>query len=210
MNPTLFLIFVCAAGTLFAFYKVVAPFLEDRREQLRLEILDEELEQLEELVARKSVLVQTLRDIEFDYETGKLSDEDYERLKKTHEHRAVKVMRQLDELRGGVDLDEQIDSALEERLAERARSRRTDSAETRADRESIACPECDKELEAEARFCSRCGTPIGDDETPDERRNDFEETDGEDEPEETAGDPNGAGRDGSESPVTDLRSEAAT
>lgn len=169
MNPSLFLVFIFAAATIFALVKIVAPFLEDRDAQLRFEVLDEELREIEELVARKSVLLQGLKDIEFDYETGKLSEEDYERLREKNERQAVQVMRKLDDLRGDVDLDEAIDSALERRLQERARTVPADRSAETPDPEqetpaTIECPECGKRLEAEARFCSRCGRPLDDEE----------------------------------------------
>ena len=92
---------------------------------------------------------------------------------KRYERRAVGVMRQLDELRGRVDMDDEIDRELEQ-----LRSERQSEAPAPADAsDTIACPECDKQLEAEARFCSRCGTPIeqageSNDETADEETSD--------------------------------------
>lgn len=207
MNPTLFFVFVFAALTVYALAKIVSPFLEDRREQLRFELLDEEVQQIERLVARKSVLMQSLRDIEFDHETGKLSDEDYERLKRKYEHRAVRVMRDLDDLRGDADRDEEIDSALERRLHERA-NRVPETTGDHPDDASagIECPECGKGLEPEARFCSRCGTPLED--SP-------EETDADDMVEEDSPDAEEPTTEGLETAsdrndrtVSDLRSEA--
>jgi len=205
MNPTLFFVFVFAALTVYALAKIVAPFLEDRREQLRFELLDEEVQQIERLVARKSVLMQSLRDIEFDHETGKLSDEDYERLKKKYERRAVRVMRDLDDLRGDADRDEQIDSALERRLQERADHAPEPAADHQDDESAgIECPECAKELEPEARFCSRCGTPL-EDQSGETAADTTDDTADGDEPTaeglETASDRN-------DRQVSDLRSEA--
>ena len=212
MNPSLILVFISAALTIFALYKIVSPFLEARRDQLRFEVLDDELTELERLVARKSVLLQSLRDIEFDHETGKLSDEDYERLKKKHEHRAVRVMRQLDELRGGVDLDEMIDSALEERLAEKARPDESQERDVQA--EKLACPECGEQLEPEDRFCSHCGLKLDeasqsdeDDEAEVEVEDDRPRSEESPEADATAAE---EGSDASDRPVSELRSEATT
>jgi hypothetical protein len=178
MKAVLLLVFLFSALTIWALFKVVSPFLEDREDQLRFELLDEELGQIEELVARKSVLLQTLRDIEFDHETGKLDDADYERLRAKHEKRAVDVMRRLQELRGDEDLDEEIDSEIEQRLQSRVdpepeTSEPTDKqpdvaedAESADSLEPIACPACERELAADASFCSGCGIELLD-ECPD-------------------------------------------
>jgi hypothetical protein len=206
MNPTLFFVFVFAALTVYTLAKIVSPFLEDRREQLRFELLDEEVQQIERLVARKSVLMQSLRDIEFDHETGKLSDQDYERLKKKYEHRAVRVMRDLDELRGDANRDEEIDSALERRLQERAeRVPKPSTDDHNVESAEIECPECGKGLEPEARFCSRCGTPLEYSTEPDTTTDPPDDAADGDEPAaeglETASDRN-------DRTVSDLRSEA--
>ncbi len=206
MNPTLFFVFVFAALTVYTLAKIISPFLEDRREQLRFELLDEQVQQIERLVARKSVLMQSLRDIEFDHETGKLSEEDYQRLKKKYERRAVQVMRALDELRGDADRDEEIDSALERRLQERSH-RAPEPSTDRHDGDSadVECPECGKELEPEARFCSRCGTPLEDSARQDTTTDPADDAPDGDEPAaeglETASDRN-------DRTVSDLRSEA--
>jgi len=203
MNPTVLLVFIFAALTIFAVVKVVAPFLEDRHEQLRFEILDEELRQIEELVARKSVLLQSLRDIEFDHETGKLSEADYERLRKKHERQALQVMRRLDELRGDVDLDDEIDSALEERLRQRAEAGTADSQPTpSADREAaIECPECGHRLADDGEGAGADGDAGADEVTTSvEADLDTDASGGDEELSET--------EDRNDRSVSDLRSEA--
>lgn len=205
MNPTLFFVFVFAALTVYTLAKIVSPFLEDRREQLRFELLDEEVQQIERLVARKSVLMQSLRDIEFDHETGKLSDQDYERLKKKYERRAVRVMRDLNDLRGDADRDEEIDSALEGRLQGRAERPTEPAADRHDDSAEIDCPECGKALEPEARFCSQCGTPLED--TVEEKTT-TDTADAADDTDETAAEGLETASDRNDRTVSDLRSEA--
>lgn len=172
MNPTLILVFIFTALTVYALFRIVSPFLESEDRQIRHELLDDELRKIERLVARKSALLQSLKDIEFDRETGKLAEEDYQRLRDRYEREAIEVMRKLDSLRGGVDHDDEIDAALRDRLEGEAEVESEDAdppptiaeqepeAESEGPAESIECPECGKELEAEARFCSRCGTPL--------------------------------------------------
>ena len=178
--------FMFAAATLYAVYKAVSPFLEERRDQLRSELLESELAQIEELVARKASLLQNLRDLEFDYETGKLSEEDYDRLKRQHEREAVKVMKKLDELRGEDrrdDIDEAIEARLEQLRAERdeldvsdeSRTSGEDKREATGDEASVDetpssgrhCPECDRPLPRDAQFCSGCGLELDALECPD-------------------------------------------
>jgi hypothetical protein len=190
---TLVLVFIFAAVTVYAVYKSATPFLEERRDQLRSELLDEELGQIEELVARKSNLLQSLRDLEFDHETGKLADDDYERLKTRYERKAVRVMQRLDELRGEdrrEAIDEAVQSRLEQIRAEReevepseeqiaAKTSTSDAttAEEPADETGDAtdepetpgraCPDCGRNLPSDARFCSGCGLELDARDCPD-------------------------------------------
>lgn len=116
---TLLLIFVSAAFAITALYFALAPFLASREEQARAELIDEELKKVEQLVASKSMLLQSLREIEFEYETAKMSDEDYERFRTSLERQAIGVMRELDRIHGGRGWEEKIDAELSARLAER-------------------------------------------------------------------------------------------
>ncbi len=165
---TLLLIIVAVIFTLVAAYNVVTPFLSSERDQLRFELLDEDLRRVEELASQRALLLQELRDITLDRETGKLSQEDYEELKSNYERQAVQVMKELNEIHGGRGWEEAIDDELERRLARFEAERAQQGAERgsqKAEPEAafIECPECTKRLEPEARFCSRCGTNMTDD-----------------------------------------------
>lgn len=52
----------------------------------------------EELEAAREVKYRELRDLELDYQTGKLSDEDYAALDRTLRAEAIEILRRLDEL----------------------------------------------------------------------------------------------------------------
>lgn len=164
---TLLLIIAAAIFTLVTTYHLVLPFLSSHEESLRFEVLDEDLRKVEELVARKTTLLQTLRDVEFDYETSKISEDDYRDLKRRYERQAVEVMRELDNLHGGRGWEEAIDAELDRRLAKLQVDRQTDrqaeqprEAAAAQPAELVDCPDCGKEMEANARFCSQCGTTL--------------------------------------------------
>lgn len=177
---TVILTILAVVFTLAAAYHIVTPFLASEDDQLRFEALDEDLRRVEELASRRATLLQELRDISLDYETGKISEDVYTDLKRRYERQAVRVMRELDDLHGGRGWEEAIDEKLVERLDELEREReaaeadadRPDTAQTTVDDEPdfIECDECGKRLEPQARFCSRCGNNLSEapDETADE------------------------------------------
>ncbi|MFW5966700.1 MAG: zinc-ribbon domain-containing protein [Persicimonas sp.] len=151
--------------TLVAAYHIVTPFLASGEDQLRFEALDEDLRRVEELAARRATILQELRAIRLDFETGKITEEDYEKARRRHETKALGVMRELDDLHGGRGWEDTIDEQLAERL-EKLDAEERETAEAPRDpvddveEALVACDECGKKLEPEARFCSRCGTPL--------------------------------------------------
>ena len=97
----------------------------------------------------KGIALAALKEIEFDRETGKLSDTDYEFLKARYTAVA------LDALRG-----EQAGSApgdIEALIAVKVRSLRSASASTLPGATSVVCPACGPRPEPDAVFCSTCG-----------------------------------------------------
>ena len=160
------LLIVAIAFTLWGLLNMLRPFLAQRDEQLRFEVLDEELREIEGLMARKAALVQSLRDIEYDHQTAKISPEDYKRFKRSHERRAVAIMRRLDAIHGGREWESHIEDAvvarqeaLPELQAEAAPAKdapRPSRSDAKAD---DACTECGEPLSPRARFCAICGTP---------------------------------------------------
>ncbi len=89
---------------------------------------------------KESEAVAALREIEFDRETGKLSQADYDELRTRYTQRALEEMRQSDSLASATP-----DDALERVIAEY----RTHLKE---------CVRCGPRPEADALYCSNCGS----------------------------------------------------
>jgi rRNA maturation endonuclease Nob1 len=96
---------------------------------------------------RRGVALAALREIEFDRETGKLSDADYGYLKARYTTEAVAALRADDAASAAVDAAADIESLI--------------AARTRA-LTGIApsCPACGPRPEPDAIFCSHCGRRI--------------------------------------------------
>ena len=93
--------------------------------------------------------VAALREIEFDRETGKLSDADYAELKARYTKQAIEAMRR----------DAHVASA----PAARAGDEDEIEAAVRAYREQrVACPTCGPRPEPDAVYCSTCGRYLRD------------------------------------------------
>jgi|SRR5690554_2723118 len=169
------LLIVAIAFTLWTLLNMLRPFLGQRDDQIRFEVLDEELREIEGLMARKTALVQSLRDIEYDHQTAKISTEDYDRFKRSHERRAVAIMRRLDAIHGGREWETHIEEAvtareavLPEVEAPQSASKTARKAPQSPAEATEPCTKCGEPMTPRERFCPICGTPrtVPTDETP--------------------------------------------
>jgi Double zinc ribbon len=95
----------------------------------------------------RGVALLALKEIEFDRETGKLSDDDYRFLKEKYTAQALEALRAEEGTRAADDVE-----AL---IAHRVRALR--SAAATAPPDAPVCPTCGPRPERDAAFCSTCG-----------------------------------------------------
>ncbi|HEY7878498.1 MAG TPA: zinc ribbon domain-containing protein [Gemmatimonadaceae bacterium] len=112
--------------------------------------------------------VAALREVEFDRETGKLSDADYTSLKATYTREALAAMRAEDAASGGVS-DDEVEAMIH---AYRAAARACETCGPRPEPDAAYCSTCGRFLagacarcgaavtEAGARYCPGCGTRL--------------------------------------------------
>ena len=104
------------------------------------------IEPVEQEETPRGVALLALKEIEFDRETGKLSDEDYRFLKEKYTAQAIDALRAEE----GAMVPE-----VEALIARRVRALR--SAAASAPPGAPICPTCGPRPEPDASFCSACG-----------------------------------------------------
>ncbi|MEO7985167.1 MAG: zinc ribbon domain-containing protein [Gemmatimonadales bacterium] len=103
----------------------------------------------------KGVALAALKEIEFDRETGKLSDADYEFLKAKYTGQALEALRAE---RASAEM-----SDVEALIAARVRTLRSavvPAPLTHSSNAPPSCPSCGPPLEPDAVFCSTCGARL--------------------------------------------------
>ena len=165
-DASLWLAFALAAIiSLLAIYFAVSPLLGAGRAPL---VLDDD--KFTELLGRKDATLQAIKDLEFDYRLGKMSQEDFQRLDQRLRRQAIALLQQIEKIAPATaTLDEQLETLI-------AQFRQTSNlplpsatitvngdapAETVAASEATRfCTQCGKPVAAEHKFCAYCGTPV--------------------------------------------------
>jgi len=97
------------------------------------------------LEREKTLVLRSIKDLEFDHAMGKVSDKDFAEMSGRLRARAARLMRQLD---AGSTYRDQIEKEISKRVgAPAAVSSRT-------------CTQCRTENDRDARFCKNCGAKL--------------------------------------------------
>ena len=151
------LLMLTALGfTGYALYRMVEAWVQGRGKEL-IEDLDQEAEQLQELAMAKARTLRDIKDLEFDFQTGHIAQDEYKALRARLERRGRSILKRLDELRGDVDYDEIIDRELDARVPGAAR--RVTVVPVAVVATGPACTGCGATLGADDGFCAECGAP---------------------------------------------------
>ena len=95
----------------------------------------------EHLDERKAAIYENLRDLQFEYRVGKLSDQDYQQTKQDLQKELAGVLAEIDRLKQ--TLSSQV-------VAAPAAPKKT----------QYVCPSCKAEFPTALKFCGECGKPM--------------------------------------------------
>jgi hypothetical protein len=90
---------------------------------------------------RKASIYENLRDLQFEYRLGKMSDADYQRSKLDLQKELARVMAEVEKIAGGQQV-----------VAKAAPAKPT--------KKSFICPSCKAEFQQPLKFCGECGKPM--------------------------------------------------
>jgi hypothetical protein len=102
---------------------------------------DEDLRQLQ---SRRDTTYSMLKELDFDYQSGILTEEDYHDLEARYKKKAISILKDIDDFGKGPGIEEKI----EEQVAALRQSK---------DR---FCSQCGAGRQEDDRFCSRCGVRL--------------------------------------------------
>lgn len=110
----------------------------------------------QKLVSEKDSALSALKELDFDYQTGKLDDEDYHHLRDRYRAKALTLLKEVDETARAESFEKEIErGALTSREEEVAEVVKTEGAN------KLTCPYCGEKYSPGDKFCPECGTDLG-------------------------------------------------
>jgi hypothetical protein len=115
----------------------------------------------ETLEAERAAVVRAIRELDFDYRTHKLAEEDYKTLRAAQVQYGAQLLRELDALKAATGAGDNrvkadVDAEIEAQVAALRRGGAT-------------CPSCSAAVQPDDRFCPRCGSALQETDKKDER-----------------------------------------
>ena len=139
------IVLVALVLTVLTFAFIVYPLFKQGSRSVDL-VKDEKLL---ELHSKRDTSYSMLKELEFDYQSGILTEEDYRDLEAKYKRKAVATLRGMDDLAKGTNVEEEIERQVRELRQSQGRF----------------CPQCGAKYQEADRFCSSCGVSLNQEET---------------------------------------------
>ena len=94
---------------------------------------------------RKAAIYENLRDLQFEYRVGKLSDADYQQTKKDLQKELAAVMAEVDRVK---------------ELLSKGQTPPALKSKPGKEPDALTCPHCNARFEKDLKFCGECGKPM--------------------------------------------------
>ncbi len=163
--------------TVAVFVLVSYPLLRPGRGQAGLAPTDHR--GTEDLLAQRDAAYAAIKELEFEFHLGNLSQRDYEDLRARYRHRAADILRRLDAAEreaaaarkkargvepsrdgGSTEEIERAVALLRQQREDRAPRASSERAGKRSRAARARCPGCQATVQAGDRFCGRCGASL--------------------------------------------------
>jgi hypothetical protein len=133
-------------------YWIFHPLFRPRRIEAYSTQMREDREKA--LQQRKEEVYAAIKEMDFDLEMGKISEDDYQELKSQYKAKALEILKELDTVDGGEDIDAAI-----ERDVHRLRKKKKKGGKETV-RQINFCPHCGRKIAPKNNFCQGCGMKL--------------------------------------------------
>jgi rRNA maturation endonuclease Nob1 len=99
------------------------------------------------LQRKKEIILGNIQDLEFEYKCGKLSEQDYQKVRAEMNAEAAQVFQEVENLESSADLDALI-------------RREISARKSRSKTNQVSCPSCGSKNPNTKKFCADCGAKL--------------------------------------------------
>ena len=166
-------ILVALVLTLLTFSVVILPFFRQRLRSIYA-VTDEKSQ---ELLFKRDTTYAMLKELEFDYQSGTLTEEDYRDLEDRYKRKGVSILKGIDSLPGAaiekrvsrlhqkrpVNISDEIEdkiTSLRKRKSGDIAGEIEDKISSLRQTKGCFCSQCGAKQQPDARFCVHCGTKL--------------------------------------------------
>ena len=121
-------------------YFVVSPIMQSRKRYFK----NDSNHKANDLIERKETIYAAIKDIEFDYQMGKLSEEDFQALRQQYKDEAVGLLKKID----------QIQHKPVKGKSKSASHKKSEDASTKF------CWNCGAAVTRDDKYCTNCGNAL--------------------------------------------------
>jgi hypothetical protein len=146
------LLIECAILVLIVAWFVLKPLFSEPKLIWNVELAAES--EWDPLLNRKAAVYGNLKDLEFEYKMGRLSEPDFQQLRAAYKNEATDILKKLDQLKAYKTLDAEIENEIALRKSGSVGS------ETRQEKTANYCPACGAKTTAGKKFCADCGARL--------------------------------------------------
>lgn len=133
-------VFVSLLLTVLVFAFVVYPLFRQRSRPT--DVVEDEKHL--ELSSRRDITYAMLKELEFDYQSGLLTEDDYRDLSARYKGKAITILKGMDNITRGTSLEDEIEKQVIQMRQDKGRF----------------CSQCGAPVQRSGRFCSHCGTGL--------------------------------------------------
>ena len=126
--------------TILTFAFITYPLL--KRKSRSVNSVEDERSQ--ELYSKRDTTYSMLKELEFDFQTGILTEDDYQDLETRYRRKAISILREINDLGKDTEVEEEIERQI---------------LELRQDKSQF-CSQCGVRYQDDDRVCSRCGANL--------------------------------------------------
>lgn len=113
-----------------------------------------------ELQKQKEDVYAVIKEMEFDFGMGKISEEDYQELRSQYKTKALDILKEFDAVDKRDDTDAEIEREVQ-RLRKKKAPKKKKGDEKETGVQINFCPHCGTKIAQDHKFCRGCGKSLG-------------------------------------------------